>query len=65
MTELKMGVIENRFADIIWNNEPANIRRRSRRTAGGGTPPAVIARVQAPVAISTSGLMFFISAKYV
>ena len=26
MGEIKLGVVESRFADIIWNNEPLSSR---------------------------------------
>lgn len=26
MTEIKLGIVESRFADIIWNNEPLHSR---------------------------------------
>lgn len=31
MSEMKLGVVESRFADIIWNNEPLHSRELVKR----------------------------------
>lgn len=45
MADLQMGVIESRFADIIWNNEPLSsteLAKRSEKELNGRKPLPIL-----------------------